>query len=295
MRKLVVIADDLGIGTETDRGILELATKGLVTGTVLLVNGPNAEKAVNLWRSLGQPCDLGWHPCLTIDRPVLPGRDVSTLVDRKGNFWHLNTFLARWAMGMVDRDEVASEWRAQLNQFRILAGFDPQLVNSHQHVGILAGISESYLQILAEIQPRPWVRRVVEPTTNNNRTSRGLTLKRRFLSHYGRKQAVHLDKAGYPGAPFLAGIANPENLQDAFFFQRCIQETPGDPVELMCHPGHHDLTLLGRDVARPGPGLDRRPLEWAMLQDRPFQDTVRAQGMQITRPSSMDKADRIAC
>lgn len=294
MRRLVVIADDLGIGAETDRGILELATKRLVTGTVLLVNGPSAEKAVMLWRSLGQPCDLGWHPCLTIDRPVLPTRDVSTLVDRKGNFWHLNTFLARWALGMVDRDEVEQEWRAQLNQFRILTGLDPQLVNSHQHVGILTGINEPYLRILAEIQPNPWVRRVVEPVTTN-RSPKGLALKRRFLSHYGKKQARYLDQAGYPGAHYLAGIANPESLQDSLFFQRCIQETPGDTVELMCHPGHHDLTLVGRDVSRPGPGLDRRPLEWTMLQDRHFLDTVRALGMEITRPSWIGRTGRIAC
>lgn len=294
MRSLVVIADDLGIGAETDRGILELAAKGLVTGTVLLVNGPSAEKAVTLWRSLGQPCDLGWHPCLTIDRPVLPARDVSTLVDRKGNFWHLNTFLARWALGMVDRDEVAREWRAQLDRFRILTGMDPQLVNSHQHVGVLTGISEPYLRILAEIQPKPWVRRVVEPMTTN-RGSKGLALKRRFLSHYGKKQARSLDQFGYIGAPYLAGIANPESLQDSLFFQRCIQETPGETVELMCHPGHLDLTLVGRDVARPGPGLDRRPLEWSMLQDRPFLDAVRALGMEINRPSLIGKSDRIAC
>lgn len=294
MRKLVVIADDLGIGAETDRGILELAEKGLVTGTVLLVNGPNAEKAVSQWRSLGQPCDLGWHPCLTIDRPVLPSQEVSTLVNRKGDFWHLNAFLVRWALGMVDREEVEREWRAQLNQFRILTGFDPKLVNSHQHVGTLSGISEVYLKILSEIQPRPWVRRVVEPNTGN-RTTRGLALKRRFLSHHGRKQASHLDAGQYPGAPYLAGIANPENLQDSLFFQRCLQETPGDLVELMCHPGHLDLTLVGRDVSRHGPGLERRPLEWAMLQDRPFHEAVRALGMEIIRPSQIGKVGRIAC
>ena len=38
-RFLVVIADDYGIGPETSRGILELAGRGVVTGTVLTLLG----------------------------------------------------------------------------------------------------------------------------------------------------------------------------------------------------------------------------------------------------------------
>src|SRR5437588_127944 len=45
VRCLVVVADDFGIGPATSRGILDLAAKGLVTGTVLLVNSPYAEEA----------------------------------------------------------------------------------------------------------------------------------------------------------------------------------------------------------------------------------------------------------
>jgi len=49
-RFLVVIADDYGIGPETSRGILELAVRNLITGTVLLVNSPYAEEAVRAVR-----------------------------------------------------------------------------------------------------------------------------------------------------------------------------------------------------------------------------------------------------
>ena len=36
-RFLIVLADDFGIGPETSRGILELAARRIVTGTVLAV------------------------------------------------------------------------------------------------------------------------------------------------------------------------------------------------------------------------------------------------------------------
>ena len=62
LRQLVVVADDFGIGPETDRGILELGAAGRVTSTVLLVNSPFAEPAIAAWNRAGRPIELGWHP-----------------------------------------------------------------------------------------------------------------------------------------------------------------------------------------------------------------------------------------
>src|SRR5947209_16873441 len=91
MRFLVVTADDFGIGPATSRGILDLAARGKVTGTVLLVNSPHAAEAVRDWRRAGGPgrLDLGWHACLTLDRPVLPPRQVPSLVRPDGTFLSL--------------------------------------------------------------------------------------------------------------------------------------------------------------------------------------------------------------
>src|SRR5437763_6300826 len=95
-RQLVVIADDYGIGPATSRGILDLAADGLVTGAVLLVNSPYAAEGVRAWRQAGTPMELGWHPCLTIDAPVLPARDVPSLVGRDGRFHSLGRLMRRF-------------------------------------------------------------------------------------------------------------------------------------------------------------------------------------------------------
>ena len=83
-RYLIVVADDFGIGPETTRGILELGAKGLVTGTVLLANSPHAEQAIKAWRLAGEPVEIGWHPCLTLDGPILPPECVASLVGPDG-------------------------------------------------------------------------------------------------------------------------------------------------------------------------------------------------------------------
>ena len=85
-RVLLVVADDFGIGPHTTAGILHLARKQIVSASVLIVNSPYAEEAVATWRSAGRPMDLGWHPNLTLDAPVLPAAQVPSLVDGQGRF-----------------------------------------------------------------------------------------------------------------------------------------------------------------------------------------------------------------
>src|SRR5947209_2079408 len=100
-RWLVVVADDYGIGPETSRGIVELAQLGVVTGTVLLTNSPHAEDAVRRWRAARPAADLGWHPCLTMDRPLCRVEDVPTLVGPHGRMGPLRWFLPRLLSGRV--------------------------------------------------------------------------------------------------------------------------------------------------------------------------------------------------
>src|SRR5262245_33072621 len=110
-RYLIVTADDFGIGPATTRGILELAALGRVSATVLLVNSPYAQEAVWAWRQSGQSIELGWHPCLTLDRPLLPAALVPGLVDKEGRFFRLRQFLWRVRIGRIAPSEVRSEER----------------------------------------------------------------------------------------------------------------------------------------------------------------------------------------
>src|SRR6516225_2972083 len=100
-RFLIVTADDFGIGPATSRGILDLAVAGVVTSTVLLVNSPFAAEGVVAWRAAGCPLELGWHPCLTTDAPVLPPERVPTLVGPDGRFRPLGQLLKRLMLGRV--------------------------------------------------------------------------------------------------------------------------------------------------------------------------------------------------
>jgi chitin disaccharide deacetylase len=296
-RYLIVTADDFGIGPATTRGILELVDAGVVTASVLLVNSPHAEASVRAWRASGRRFELGWHPCLTIDRPVSPKEKVPSLVDAEGRFLPLAKLMRKLIVGGVRRGEVEDEFRAQYERFREMTQSEPPVVNTHHHIQVFGLIGASLRAVLERQSPRPYVRRIRESW----RTLAGISggrLKRLFLNQLGRSESRRLAAAGYPGNDWLGGITDPLCVKDSEFFRRWLRATPGKFVELTCHPGHLDSSLVGRDGSFEDGQIHRRPREWELLKAPSFKQAVRDAGFSLIRPTQMceirDRAERVA-
>jgi predicted glycoside hydrolase/deacetylase ChbG (UPF0249 family) len=286
----LVIADDIGIGPNTTTGILQLAAQGIVTGSVLLVNSPYAPEAVCKWRQLGSTLEIGWHPNLTLDAPL---SQAPSLTRPDGTFWPLGSFLKRWLFGLLDPKEIEAELRAQLRRFVELVGHPPMLINSHQHVGLFSPVGEILLRILSELRVKPYVRRVQEPWPVVRRLP-GARLKRSFLGLLGRRLSRSQEALGFPGNDWLAGIANPECVLDSDFFVHWLRAMPGDVVELMCHPGRLDPTLVGRDCTDSDGLMQQRVNELRRLRDSSFLEAVKEAGFRLTSPSELTRPDGIA-
>jgi chitin disaccharide deacetylase len=283
-RLLLVIADDLGIGPNTTSGILQLAAQSVVTGSVLLVNSPHAEPAVRKWRQQGSGLEIGWHPNLTLDSPIAPPAQVPSLIQPDGSFWPLKQFLKRWFLGLLDMEEIEREWQTQLERFIVLVGRPPLFVNCHQHVGVFAPIGEVLVRVLGRLKVKPYVRRIQEPWSMV-RDLAGARLKRSLLGWLSRRQSRSLDAQGFPGNDWLAGITKPKCVLDADFFVRWLRAMPGPVVELMCHPGRLDMTLVGRDCTETDGLLQQRVNELRWLRDPSFLDAVKDAGFRLVAPS----------
>jgi predicted glycoside hydrolase/deacetylase ChbG (UPF0249 family) len=283
-RQLLVIADDFGIGPNTTAGILQLAAQSVITGSALLVNSPYAVDAMHKWHRQGASLELGWHPNLTLDSPIAPVPEVASLVRSDGTFWPLGSFLKRWLLGRLEPRDVECELRAQLQRFIELVGSPPRFVNFHQHIGVFSPIGEILLNVLAELPYRPYLRRVQEPWTILRRLPRA-RFKRAFLNWLGRRYSRAQEAHGFPGNDWLAGIATPECVQDPQFFVNWLSTMPGNVVELMCHPGRHDGTLVGRDCTSNDGLLEQRVNELHWLRDPSFMDAVSAAGFRLVSPS----------
>jgi len=278
-RAIIIVADDYGIGPETSRGILDLAKTGHLSATVLLVNTPTAESAVLAWRRAGEPLELGWHPNLTLDRPISEPSRVPSLVDRAGEFWKLNRFLVRASLGLIRAMDVATELQAQYDRFCYLVGHVPRLVNSHQHVALFGPVGTVLLKILARQTPTPYLRRIGEPISTLWSVA-GARFKRIVLARRGQRLARLSRRSGFPGCDVLAGITDPRCVFDQHFFARWLHRVPGDSVEFMCHPGYQDETLIDRDCPA-GPGIWRRARELELMHRPDFASLVSLAGFRI--------------
>jgi predicted glycoside hydrolase/deacetylase ChbG (UPF0249 family) len=283
-RFLVVTADDFGAGPATTRGILDLAACGAVTSTVLLVNSPFAEEGVREWRAAGRPLELGWHPCLTLDSPVLPPSEVPTLVAPDGRFPRLGTLAKRLALGRVRPDEIEAEFRAQYRRFVELVGAPPANVNAHHHVHVFRPVGDALARVLAG--SGAFVRRVVEPGRTLRRVP-GARLKRTVLNWLGRSAARRQEAAGQPGSEEHIGITDPPFTERPDFFTRWLASSAARFVELGCHPGHLDLTLVGRDGTLADGLIHRRVRELVLLARPDFLDAVRAAGFALVTAAEL--------
>lgn len=283
-RPILVIADDFGIGPATSRGILELGLKGVVTGSALMVNSPYAEEAVQLWQRAGRPMELGWHPVLTQDPPAAPASKVPSLIGEDGNLFPLRTFLRRWLLGQLATDEIATELWAQYRRFIDMVGDKPALVNSHQHVALFAPVGQQLLEVLDRQRPRPFLRRVVEPWQMLWQIP-GARKQRALLNVPGRRLAKEQMRRGYPGAEALARITDSERSSEPEFFSRWLRKFPGSSVELVCHPGHWDEALIGRDCGVNDARLQSRVDELNLLHRTDFPEALRRSGFEPASPS----------
>jgi predicted glycoside hydrolase/deacetylase ChbG (UPF0249 family) len=286
-RFLVIIADDYGIGPETSRGILELAARNLVTGAVLLVNSPYAEETVRAWRQASCRPEMGWHPCLTLDEPAAPPRRVASLLGPDGRLLSLRHFLARLYLHQICPKQIETELHAQYNRFLELVGHPPAVVNSHQHVSLFHPVGTILRQVLKDRGAAlPYMRRVQEPWSMLRRIP-GARKKRTLLTVLGRLEGRHQVQDGFPGNDCLAGITDPPWVREAEFLTRWLTQAPGRIVELACHPGHRDATLIGRDCTEHDGLLQRRVDELRLLQQPNFLEACREAGFTRIAPSEL--------
>src|SRR5258708_1634160 len=87
-----------------------------------------------------------------------------------------------------------------------------------------------------------------------------------------------------PACPaWLAGVQDPPCVRARAYFRRWLSAVPGRVVELCCHPGRLDTTLIGRDCrSADDPLLHRRVDEMRLLSDPDFAAAVREAGFTPT-------------
>lgn len=111
--KLIVQADDVGHSLVCNIGSFETIEKGVVTAADIMLDSPGTEDALERLKKLPW-ISVGWHMHMW-GAPVLPAKEVPTLVEKEGQFaGRFRTDLN--AAQDVNYDEAVRELRAQLER-----------------------------------------------------------------------------------------------------------------------------------------------------------------------------------
>jgi predicted glycoside hydrolase/deacetylase ChbG (UPF0249 family) len=268
--RLIVNADDYGRTPGVSAGIREAHRRGIVTSTTAVMNMPGVDEAL---RQALRDCPrlgLGVHLILTAGRPLLSAGQVRSLTGDSGAFLRQHDLAL--ALPTLEANEVAAEWRAQVERFVATTERAPDHLDSHHHVSywtppllraMLALAQEYHCAIRlptgedAEQVGGDLPAGAVQPLA---RWSGPL------LEEFQPRHPDHLDTS------FYGPSATPAHLLDL------LAHLPAGTTELMCHPGYADAGLLrGSSYNR------QRESELAVLTSPDVIAPVRERGIELIR------------
>ena len=149
MKRLIVNADDFGLHSAVNRGIIEGYRKGCIRSTSFVAAGAAAEEAAALARE-NPGLGVGLHLTLVAEWPVLPPEKIPSLVEADGRLLPDHTaFIRRYMTGGVRMGELRAECEAQILRARRM-GVCLTHIDSHQHLHVLPGVSRLVLALAKE-------------------------------------------------------------------------------------------------------------------------------------------------
>lgn len=276
-RQLIVNADDFGLTTSINAGILGAHQRGLVRSASLLVTTPGFADAIALAQQF-PTLDLGLHLALTSLPPVLDPAQIRSLVTPAGRFLPLMVWQRRVLSGQIASSEVRAELFAQAARAQA-TGLTFTHIDGHHHCHLFGPVATVVAEIAAAYQI-PYIRRVPTPRllpplaagAESLVAGVGATLKQGWLSLADARWGGAFAHNRRPTAFF--GFAFPSSLAA---WQMLVAALPAGVSELMCHPGLADPTVEMLDSY-----IDEREAELRWLCQPEVQATISRAGVHLT-------------
>lgn len=239
-KALCIIADGFGLSPGVDQAILQLLAAGKISGTSCMTLFGDWKEEASLLLPVAQEMrsEIGLHLTLTTYKPLSGVNPMCKLSKR----------LVQCYLGGVDRFKLKRELDAQLNAFIDVIGRVPDFIDGHQHVHFLPVVRE-WLQERREllISPRgtsPWLRGEPHSGLTQGMRPRGRLV---VVEQIARGFDDEMRGIGYQVKGPLIGFyerRNPKTFRA--MLERWHKKAPANAV-MMCHPGHVDKVLNGRD------------------------------------------------
>lgn len=246
MRRLIVNADDFGFTSGVNRAIVEAHTRGVVTSSTLMANGPAFAEAAQLAKTL-PTLSVGCHVVLIDGKPVLSTEQLPSLTRGACFRDGMMTFAARAIAGRIDADEIAAEAAAQIRKIQA-TGIHVSHIDTHKHTHLFPKVLRPLLRAAGSCGIRamrnPFGPRL--PLRTGDLLARPGLWRRcaqlRVLCRFAGKFREAVDHEGFTTPDGTLGIAVTGTL-DENLFHAIARSIPPGIWEFVCHPGYNDSDL----------------------------------------------------
>lgn len=244
MGRLILNADDFGLTGGVNRAIVELYQAGGLTSTTLMARAAATEEAIEMARctpTLG----VGCHVVLVDGEPVLPARELPTLVDqRTGRFRPtLGGFLQRVLTGRIASSEIEAEAGAQIALLQS-KGVKLTHIDTHKHTHMFSAVLRPLLRT-ARAAGIGAVRNPFEPVWSLRVTPGSPWLRRAEVHLLRRLEPAFrriVAEEGFATTDGAIGVLATGTL-DAVTVTLLLAKLPAGTWELVTHPGYNDADL----------------------------------------------------
>jgi predicted glycoside hydrolase/deacetylase ChbG (UPF0249 family) len=224
-KRFVLCADDYGYSPGVSRGIRELLGRGRLSATSCMVVFPEFASDGPLLKPFLGRADIGLHFTLTTHRTI---GSVA---------WEAHVH-------PPPLERVVAELERQVAKFAETIGRPPDYIDGHQHVHVLPIVRDAVVGVARRIDA--YVRNTCDPIS--------LAMCRRpgafesiYLARASRKLSALAQAAGVPTNRGFRGVRTfREKGSFRALFRRMIKNMQSGSL-VMCHPGHADPQLAGRD------------------------------------------------
>lgn len=236
MKQLIVNADDFGLTSEVNHGIIQGFKKGIVTSTSLIAGGEGFLDAVRLIKN-NPLLDVGVHLTLTEESSLLSKREIPTLVDDFNKFRkNVYQFFYDYMRKRISRKEVKKELQAQIEKI-FDSGIKVSHIDSHQHIHLFPDI----LDIIIELANKYGIKYIRCPNEK-------MTFSNIFIIKKNPRliQQILLNSVCFFARKRLKGYAADHffGFYDGGHLDKCrllkiLAKKNNGISEIMCHPGSH--------------------------------------------------------
>lgn len=243
LRRIVLCADDYALAPGVSRSIRELIAAARLNATSVMTVFPGLREEAGKLLETKSPIrfETGLHVTLTGGFEPLKAAPLKT---SGGNFPAVQDYLNPLNWPKVSRVAAAEEIEAQMLAFRQAFGRPPDFVDGHQHVQLMPPLRGPFLETVARLAPRAWVRQCgpasVSQTFGGDSKTRFLALLNAGFRSQARARGLVFNTA-FAGAYDFAG-----SRDYAAMFEEFLKGMPSGGL-VMCHPGFIDDELRARD------------------------------------------------